>query len=151
MNITTRHRRVARTVWECGGRLDEAAEREGIRPDTLRGWLADPKFRREMAQDALEPLLQATSAVMRWAPVAVARLIKDLESESAADARQAAREILKLALDTQRELSGGAAPASRDTADDSAAPPQDPLGQRIAALTDAQLAAVLRIINGGEI
>jgi hypothetical protein len=136
-------------VWECGGRLEEAAQREGVRVDTLRRWLADPAFRMEMAQDALEPVLQATSAMLRWAPVAVARLIQDLEGESPADARQAAREILKLALDTQRELARPADARPRGEAD-APAPPEDPLGRRVAALTDDQLARVLAIVNGNN-
>ena len=104
MQLNARHRKIARTVWECGGRLDEAAAQEHVRPDTLRRWLAEPEFRALIAQDAVEPLLQATSAVIRWAPVAVARLIQDLQGEAPGEARQAAREILKLALETQREL-----------------------------------------------
>jgi len=78
MQVTNRHRRIARTIWECGGRLDEVAQRENVRPTTLRKWLADPAFRSLLAEDALEPVLQATSAVLRWAPVAVSRLIQDL-------------------------------------------------------------------------
>jgi hypothetical protein len=153
MNLTTRHRRIARTLWDCGGRLDEAAAREHVRIDTLRRWLADPQFRALLAQDALEPLLQATSAMLRWAPAAVARLIQDLESESAGDARQAAREILKLALDAQKGLAPPADPAAaRQAADgsaaDPAAEPQDPLSQRVAALSDRQLAHLLAVLNG---
>jgi hypothetical protein len=153
MNLTTRHRRIARTLWDCGGRLDETAAREHVRIDTLRRWLADPQFRVLLAQDALEPLLQATSAMLRWAPAAVARLIQDLESESAGDARQAAREILKLALDAQKELAPPADPAAArraagNSAADPAAEPQDPLSRRIAALSDRQLAHLLAVLNG---
>lgn len=153
MNLTARHRRIARTLWDCGGRLDEAAAREHVRIDTLRRWLADPQFRALLAQDALEPLLQATSAMLRWAPAAVARLIQDLESESAGDARQAAREILKLALDAQKELAPPADPAAARraagrSAADPAAEPQDPLSQRVAALSDRQLAHLLAVLNG---
>jgi hypothetical protein len=144
MKLTARHRKIARTIWECGGRLEEAAQREGVRPDTLRRWLADGDFRTLLGEDALEPILQATSAMLRWAPVAVARLIQDLEGESAADARQAAREILKLALDTQRELA-----RPPETPPDAAARAQadDPLTRRVAGLTDKQLARVLAILN----
>ncbi|MBM4017199.1 MAG: hypothetical protein FJ288_02555 [Planctomycetes bacterium] len=150
MNLSTRHRRIARTIWECGGRLEDAAARERVRPDTLRRWLADPDFRSLVAQDALEPLLQATSAMLRWAPAAVARLIKDLESESPAEARQAAREILKLALDTQRELeqmpgAGRAAGAQAEAPAQAAA--GDPLSRRVASLTDGQLVRLLGILN----
>jgi len=146
VKTTPHHRRVARTIWECGGRLDEAARRERVRPDTLRRWLADQDFRALLAEDALEPVLQATSAMLRWAPAAVARLIQDLEGESPADARQAAREILKLALDTQREL---ARPAETPPGDDAqaAGDPLHPLAQRVASLTDEQLARVLAILN----
>jgi hypothetical protein len=149
MQMTQRHRRLARTVWECGGRLEEAAQRQNIKVDTLRRWLADPEFRMLMAQEALEPLLQATSAMLRWAPVAVARLIQDLEGESAADARQAAREILKLALETQRELSppSDREARARKDVDPEAILRDDPLGRRVAAMTDDQLAKVLAIIN----
>jgi hypothetical protein len=146
MKLTAHHRRIARIIWECGGRLDEAAQREGLRPETLRRWLADGDFRALVAQDALEPLLQATSAMLRWAPVAVARLIQDLEGENAGDARQAAREILKLALDTQRELARPAEP--RPAAADAPTGPDDPLSRRVAELTDEQLARVLAILNG---
>ena len=152
MNLTARHRRIARKIWDCGGRLDEAAAREHVRTGTLRGWLADPQFRALLAQDALEPLLQATSAMLRWAPVAVARLIQDLESESAGDARRAAREILKLALDAQKELAPPADPAAArqaagSSAADPGAEPQDPLSRRIAALSDRQLAHLLAVLN----
>jgi hypothetical protein len=144
MNLTARHRRVAHTVWECGGRIEEAAAKERMLPATLRRWLADPDFRAAVAEDAIEPLLQATSAMLRWAPVAVARLIQDLEGESSTEARQAAREILKLALDTQREL---ARPAATLAAETSAEAADDPLSSRIAALTDEQLAKVLAMVN----
>jgi hypothetical protein len=152
MKLTARHRRAAHTLWECGGRIEDAAAREHVLPVTLRRWLSDPDFRSAVAEDALEPLLQATSAMLRWAPVAVARLIQDLEGESSAEARQAAREILKLALDTQRELArpfdqaqGGA--ASADSSDAALAKSGDPLSARIAALTDEQLAQVLALVN----
>jgi len=153
MNITAKHRRIAHALWECGGRIDDAAAREGLRPDTVRRWLADPDFRARVAEDAMEPLLQATSAMLRWAPVAVARLIKDLESESADDARRAAREILKLALDIQQELARGAAKHERDPRTAGRSPggdltATDPLSERVAGLTDDQLAKVLAILNG---
>ena len=148
MNLMPRHRKIAHTIWECGGRLDEVARRQHVRVATLRKWLRDPDFRTLLAEDALEPLLQATSAMLRWAPVAVSRLIRDLDSESASDARQAAREILKLALATQREL---ARPVGDKAATATAGhlPPaaDDPLGRRVAALTDDQLARVLEILN----
>jgi len=148
MNLTNRHRRIARTIWECGGRLDEVAEREKIRPNTLRKWLADPGFRALLAQDAIEPVLQATSAVLQWAPAAVKRLIEELDSESAGDARQAAREILKLALDTQRELAGPPAAADRPPPDAAATPPgEDPLSQAVANLPDDQLIRILTILQ----
>ncbi len=173
MHLTPRHRRVARTIWECGGRLEEAARRERVRPSTLRRWLADPGFRALLAEDALEPLLQATSAVLRWAPAAVARLIRDLDSDSAAEARQAAREILRLALDAQRDLvaertprrrataaaargGGGPSPGRASTrADaDSAAPPwppaEDDLTRRVADLSDDQLLRIFAILNQAE-
>jgi len=146
MNLTPRHRRAARTLWECGGQLDDAARRMRVRPATLRKWLRDPDFRTLVAEDAFEPVLQATSAMLRWAPVAVARLIQDLESESASDARQAAREILKLALDTQRELARPINTRPPD-ANPPAGPADDPLGRRVAALSDDQLTRVLDILN----
>ena len=148
MNVTNRHRRIARTIWECGGRLDEAARREKIRPNTLRKWLADPAFRSLLAEDALEPVLQATSAVLRWAPAAVKRLIEELDSESAGDARQAAREILKLALDTQRDLAGAPPAAERTPAAEPPPPPgDDPLSQAVANLSDAHLVRILTMLQ----
>lgn len=74
------------------------------------------------------------------------RLIKDLEGESPAEARQAAREILKLALDTQRELARppDAALAADEAAADEAG---DPLSSRVAALSDDQLTRVLALLN----
>jgi hypothetical protein len=149
MHLKTRHRQIAHALWECGGRIDDAAQRQHIQPGTIRRWLADPDFRTLVAQDAMEPLLQATSAMMRWAPVAVARLIRDLESESSTDARLAAREVLKLALETHRELSRPAEDVA--SAAGNADPPaeaRDPLSRRVAALTDDQLARVLAIVNG---
>jgi len=147
VNLTNRHRRIARTIWECGGRLGEVAEREKVRPGTLRKWLADPAFRSLLAEDALEPVLQATSAVLRWAPVAVSRLIRDLDSASAGDARQAAREILKLALDTQRELARPVE-AEEDEADDEPPPPgEDPLSRAVAGLSDEALVRILTILQ----
>jgi len=154
MIITTRHRRIAHAIWECGGRLEDVAAREGVGADTLRRWLTDPAFRSLVAQDALEPLLQATSAMLRWAPAAVARLIQDLESDSASDARQAAREILRIALDTQRELARPAAAEGPGEAlgatDPLAALANDPLGRRVADLSDEQLGRVLAILNENQ-
>jgi len=106
MRVTRHHRRIARALWEAGGQVEEVARLARLRPDTLRRWMATPEFRALLAEDALEPLLQATSAVLRWAPAAVARLIQELDGDSPADARRAAREILKLAADAQRELAG---------------------------------------------
>ena len=149
MQLNARHRKIARAVWECGGRLDEAAAQERVRPDTLRRWLAEPEFRALIAQDAVEPLLQATSAVIRWAPVAVARLIQDLQGEAPGEARQAAREILKLALETQRELAAaGERRQPRDSgALDPAAASSDPLTRSVAMLPDDQLTKLLTILN----
>ena len=65
MNPTNRHRRVARAVWETGGRLDEAARREGIRPETLRRWLAAPEFRSLLAEEALEAALKSLAPAAR--------------------------------------------------------------------------------------
>jgi hypothetical protein len=147
MHLTPRHRRIARTIWECGGRLDDVAARDHVRADTLRRWLADPDFRSLVGRDAVEPLLQATSAVLRWAPVAVARLIQDLQGDAPGDARQAAREILKLALEAQREM------ASRGREDRSAKAPDpvsaanDPLTRSVALLPDDQLTKLLAILN----
>jgi hypothetical protein len=148
MILNARHRKIARAVWECGGRLDEAAAQGHVRPDTLRRWLAEPEFRALIAQDAVEPLLQTTSAVLRWAPVAVARLIQDLQGEAPGEARQAAREILKLALETQRELA--AAGERRQPCDSGALDPaasSDPLTQSVAMLPDDQLTKLLAILN----
>lgn len=151
MKTTKRHRRIAHAIWEAGGRLDEVAEREGVRPDTLRRWLAEPAFRALLAQDALEPLLQATSAVLRWTPVAVARLIRDLEGESASDARQAAREILRLATDAQRDLARPGESERQPEGDDGLPmPAEDPLGRRVARLTDEQMERIFAILNQAD-
>jgi len=148
MRLTVRHRRVARLVWECGGQVEEAAARAGVQPDTLRRWLTCPAFRSLIAQSAYEPIVQAASAVLRWAPVAVARLIRDLQSESGADARQAAREVLRLALDTQRELADAGGRRGGEAGPETlAAGSDDPLTRRVSRLTDAQLARVLAILN----
>lgn len=150
MNVTRRHRQIARTLWECGGRLDEAAGREHVRPNTLRGWLGDPNFRALLAEEARESVLQAAAAVLRWAPVAVSRLIQDLDSESAAEARQAAREILKLALDAQRDLAPPVAPAGARAAAEPPVPGDDPLSRRVAGLSDGQLIGILGILNDAK-
>ena len=146
MNLTPRHRKIAHTIWECAGQLDDVARRERVRPRTLRRWLRDADFRALLAEDSFEPILQATSAMLRWAPVAVSRLIQDLDSESASDARQAAREILKLALDTQRELVRPIEDGAQDVPEASVGA-GDPLGRRVASLSDDQLARILGILN----
>ncbi len=148
MHITKKHRQTAHAVWESGGKIDEAAKVGRIRPETLRRWLLDPGFRGLLAEEALEPLLQATSAVLRWAPMAVARLIRDLEGESASDARQAAREVLKLAAEAQKTLgqdAAGAAPA--DPEGERAGPADDPLTRQVARLTDEQLRGILKVLQ----
>jgi len=147
MNLTNRHRRIARTIWECGGRLEEVAQREKVRPGTLRKWLAAPAFRSLLAEDALEPVLQATSAVLRWAPVAVSRLIRDLDSESAGEARQAAREILKLALDTQRELARPLEAGKGEAGESPPTPGEDPLSRAVAEVSDDALVRILSILQ----
>jgi len=152
MRPLKRHRRVARAVWETGGRLDEAARREGVRPETLRRWLALPKFRALLAEEALEPLFQATSAVLRWAPAAVGRLIRDLDGESASDARQAAREILRLALEAQRDLAGGDVPESEasEATGAGSVSAEDPLSRQVAHLSDEQIKTIFAILNDAE-
>jgi len=149
MKIRPVHRRAAGALWEAGGCVDEAARSAGVRPNTVRRWLAAPAFRAMLAEGAAEPLLQATSAVLRWAPAAVARLIRELDGDSSASARQAARELLKLALEARREIArvpttapvgdGGGA-AAGDLGD-------DPFSQRVAHLSAAQLERVLGILN----
>ncbi|HUW99388.1 MAG TPA: hypothetical protein VMY35_00280 [Phycisphaerae bacterium] len=155
MNTRTRRRRIARAVWAAGGRLEEVIERERVQPRTLRRLLADPEFRAMLAEEAVEPILQATSAVMRWAPAAVARLIRDLDSESASDARHAAREILRLAMDAPRKLGA----ASALVPDAEAAPagplpgapgPDDPLMQSVARLTDSEVERIFSILTETE-
>jgi len=148
MRFTAFHRRIARTLWDCGGRLDETAKQTGVSLDKLRLWLADPAFRVLMAPDALEPLLQASNALMRWAPVAVGRLIADLESEKPEDARQAARDLLKLALAAQREmvgsLAGSVIPVEPVKMIDET---RDPLTARFAAISDRNLIRLLEVLN----
>jgi len=150
MNVTKRHRRIARTLWECGGRLDEAAGRARVRASTLRQWLGDPAFRALLADEARESVLQAAAAVLRWAPVAVSRLIQDLDSESASEARQAAREVLKLALEAQRDLALPAAAGAGDAAAQPPAPGDDPLSRRVAGLSNEQLIGILDILNDAK-
>jgi hypothetical protein len=145
MHITPQRRKAARALWEAGGRIEDAARALRLRPATLRLWLADGDFRRLVAEAAREPFLQATSAVLRWAPAAVARLIEDLRGESAADARQAAREILRLATESHQALArdgppGG--PAAEGLA------PEDPLARRVAALTDDEVGRIFAILDG---
>jgi len=149
MNVTKRHRQAARTLWECGGRLDETANRTRVRPNTLRQWLTDPDFRALLADEARESVLQASAAVLRWAPAAVSRLIRDLDSESASEARQAAREILKLAMEAQRDLATSATSPHAD-AKPPPAPGDDPLSRRVAALTDEQLIRIFGILNDSQ-
>jgi len=151
MVITTRHRKIARTIWECAGQLGEVAVRERVGVHTLRRWLADPEFRELVAIHAAEPLLQASGAVLRWAPVAVARLIQDLQGDAPGEARQAAREILKLAIDAQRELALGNRQGQgpcKPKAPDPLSAARDPLSRSVAALPDDQLAKLLSILNG---
>ena len=144
MQITTRHRKAAQAIWTAGGRLQDAAKAVRLSPATLRRWLAEPDFRALLAEEAAEPFLQAASAVLQWAPAAVARLIEDLRGESPADARQAAREILRLAADSQQVLAkgrtAGETPAHALDAD-------DPLGRRVADLTDDQVRRIFAILD----
>jgi hypothetical protein len=89
---------------------------------------------------------------MRWAPAAVARLIRDLDGESASDARQAAREILRLALEAQRNLASGDAPAA-DVAEAALATglsAEDPLSRQVARLSDEQVKSIFAILNDAE-
>jgi trimethylamine:corrinoid methyltransferase-like protein len=149
MNIRTRQRRVARAVWEAGGRLEEVAERERVRLRTLRRWLAEPEFRAILVEEAMEPVLQASSAVMRWAPAAVARLIRDLDSRSAKSAQQAAREILRLAQAAPQQL-GPEGIVQAATAPPAAAPrslADDPLTRSVAALTDDEVERIFGILS----
>ena len=150
MIITTRHRRIAHAIWECCGNANEVAVRENVSVHTLRRWLTDPEFRELVVQNATEPLLQATGAVLRWAPVAVARLIQDLQGDAPAEARQAAREILKLALDAQRDMVGGGRESRGEKNSNPAATANDPLTRRVAVLPDDQLAKLLAILNGDK-
>jgi len=153
MKINSRHRKVARAIWISGGQVDEVAAAHGLREATIRRWLTVPAFRALLAEDLREPLLQATSAVVRWAPAAVSRLIRDLEGDSPGDARQAAREILRLAIEAERDLSGWqAARAETEGGEPLSGLPDDPLMRRVAGLSDAQLERVFSILNtpGGE-
>ncbi|HUX00701.1 MAG: hypothetical protein WBD63_06020 [Phycisphaerae bacterium] len=154
INATYHRRRAARAIWASGGRLAEAAERSQTGLLTLRKWLQAPEFQALLAEEAMEPIVQAASAVVRWAPAAVARLIRDLDSESANDARRAAREILRLAMDVQKHLiqsqNASQQPESK-TANDQ--PPtfnaaMDPLSQQLEELSDEKVEAILGILNG---
>jgi hypothetical protein len=153
MIITATHRNAARAMWECGRRIEDAAAKAGVRPCTIRKWLRDPAFQALVAEAEMAPIIQATTAALRWAPAAVARLIEDLKSESAEDARHAARDILRIALDPQKGLDRWKASREADAAACAgAAPPgampDDPLSSRIAALSEDQLAKMLEILNG---
>lgn len=155
INATYHRRRAARAIWASGGRLAEAAERSQTGLLTLRKWLQAPEFQALLAEEAMEPIVQAASAVVRWAPAAVARLIRDLDSESASDARHAAREILRLAMDAPRKLGA----ASALVPDAEAAPagplpgapgPDDPLMQSVARLTDSEVERIFSILTETE-
>ena len=147
MFILKKHRVAARAIWHHGGRVDEAAIALGIKGSTLRRWLGDPDFRALVARESMEPLLQATSGVVRWAPVAVARLIRDLDGDSPAEARQAAREILKLAGEAhQRIVEGPPLPAEEEGR--SASIGDDVYSRRIADLPNDRLEQILKILNG---
>ena len=84
----------------------------------------------------------------------MARLIKDLDSESGSDAHRAAREIIRLAMDVQRQLAGEAAERAQAAARDQAeavgakGPAEDPLSRRVEALSDEGVEAILAILNG---
>jgi len=149
-----RRRRAARAVWAAGGRLAEVAERERVRLGTLRQWLMSSEFRVMLAEEAMESVMQAASAVVRWAPAAVARLIKDLDSESASDAHRAAREIIRLAMDVQRQLAGEAVQSPKSKAQSQAeavgaeGPAEDPLSRQVAELSDEAVESILGILNG---
>ena len=151
INATYHRRRAARAIWATGGRLGEASERSRTGLLTLRKWLQVPEFRALLAEEAIEPLVQAASAVVRWAPAAVARLIRDLDSESANDARRAARDILRLAMEVQKHLLRG---ESRKEADAAQEPPpafageKDPLTERLEALSEEEMEGIWGILNG---
>jgi len=118
---------------------------------TLRKWLQTPEFRALLAEEAIEPVVQAATAVVRWAPAAVARLIRDLDSESPNDARRAAREILRLAMEVQKHLSPLETPKRKEPAKGKAAAldgGMDPLSRRVEALTEEEMEAIWRVLNG---
>ena len=106
----------------------------------------------------MESVVQAATAVVRWAPAAVARLIRDLDSESANDARRAAREILRLAMDVQKHLieaqNASQKPEGKRAAEDLRADgaaelaAMDPLSRQIGALSDKAVEDILGILNG---
>jgi len=150
IDATYHRRRAARAVWAAGGRLAEASERSRTGLLTLRKWLQTPEFLALLAEEAIEPVVQAATAVVRWAPAAVARLIRDLDSESANDARRAAREILRLAMEVQKHLRPLEAPKRQEEAKGSAALDggADPLSRRVEALSDEEMEAIWGILNG---
>ncbi|MBE3096593.1 MAG: hypothetical protein IMZ55_00050 [Acidobacteria bacterium] len=148
MRITAYHRRLAARLWECGGRVDEIVKTEGVSLEKMQAMMMDPGFRALLAPFAMEPLLQATAALVRWAPVAVARLIQDLESESATDARQGARDLLRLAFGVQKELIGTgqvSAPLAPEAA--LVSREKDPLTAHFDRMTDDQLTRILAIVH----
>jgi hypothetical protein len=150
MQITNKHRKAAKAIWQCGGRLEEAAAACSIKYCTLHRWLGEPEFRTELARASMEPLLQATSAVMRWAPAAVARLIRDLDGDSPVDARQAAREILKLAVEAHERLTASSSPEPL-RGPPPTPPADDPYSRRIANLPSDRLEQMLKILNGEKL
>ncbi|MBE3096942.1 MAG: hypothetical protein IMZ44_07400 [Planctomycetes bacterium] len=148
MRITAYHRRLAARLWECGGRVDELVKNDGVSLEKMQALMMDPDFRALLAPFAMEPLLQATAALVRWAPVAVARLIQDLESESATDARQGARDLLRLAFGVQKELIGTgqiSAPLAPDAP--LVSREKDPLTACFDRMTDDQLTRILAIVH----
>ena len=93
-----KRRLVARAVFEAAEDIDQIARRFGMKADTVRRWLREPRAKQMIHQLETEQREQMRRLAVRYGPSAAARLIQDLNSADAGNARRAAEAILKLAF-----------------------------------------------------
>ena len=118
MRLHKIHRRVACAVAEAAMDIDAIARSFGLTAKKVRKWLCDPEMRKLIRQKESEHGEQMRRLALRYGPAATIRLIHDLGSENASEARQAALAIVKLACTfsagAEAETKGKSGPDASD-------------------------------------